>query len=876
MILIYFSSLVWVKRASLYFIIAQFILGIATLRAQETFPPVKNFNIPDSNIFVEQRAMGAVGSIGCFLNDQSLFVAKGTTNPKGKLFNLMSSNPSLSTFYIVSDEDGIQKRLKVKTDFEQKHGLDLLSLQSNNQGTAVIGAGAKGGVAVWLRKMSPPSEKKIDYTFKIIELKKIFSNKPVRSLRIAPDDEHIAVLGTPANEVLLWLQSLRTKPGKYIHDRAIYAMDFNPLAPENLAIGDSIGRIMFVVPRFPGAYTKEFFVSDSLALPKREPISLLRFTPAGEHLLVLTKKRNLYVYNTRSLSPFGKIAHIHDSLITNIAFLKEPNYFVTSSLDRTAKVWSLEFMKPIFTIRKNNPITDISASSKDNLFMLFDSKDSAYQYYFNDYILNSFFILNNIQKDLEIDFRLWLKKREHSKPKDFMQLSKKTYLQNRLLKLVRSKINKYVEMAFYKNIVTLKTQGYENYKGLLSCSMDGFEGNFKLKIDPKDTNFFKANVQQNKLISEVEAKIADDGGIILDKAKIAVKEKTFWVVPNTEREEQEEPMIVGFSVDSLMTLFLSSLKSLKVDSMHISRTFFASDVDTVKLSVYKKQFMGRQKTAFIGICNANYKDPALENIFLGRDLKKVTAFFANLLSIPKKQQLVLPNLTADKLKKMFIASQNSKGELVDFLTPLKVPEIFIYFGGNSVYSANTQKDYFLPAEARQDAPEKTGGIAWKMIVRYLNALPAKRVNVFVDSDVQDQSIFDNLNPKVVVILVKKKKKRLVNTLFHNSFTYAMLRTWLDKEATDLNHDRSISMQELALHMQKLCAENPKWGIDVALFSQERQRIFFGFKAPKPKPIAKAQSKTNLENKDVKGKDDKDKNQDNKDVKINSKDKRKTK
>lgn len=816
------------------FIIASLFWSF-NLWGQETFPPVVNFNIPDSNIFVEQMVLGTVGHIGCFLNNQSLFVAKGNgnINPKGKLFNLMSNNPALSSFYIMSEgEDGSQKRIKVKTEFDQKHSLELMSLQSNHEGTAVIGTGNKGGVAVWLRKMSPPSDKKKDYVFRIFESQKVFDKKPIRALRIAPDDEHIGVLGTPANEILLWLQSFRTKPGKFIHDLPIESMDFNPLIPENFAIGDNRGRIMFVAPKFPGTYTREFLINDSISISPKEAISRLRYTPSGEHLLVITKKQNLYVYKTRPLGLYAKVFHIHDSDVTNIAFLKEPNYFVTSSLDRSAKVWSLESMKAIFTIRKKQPITDVSASSKDNLFILFDIKDSAYQYYFNDYILNSFFILNNIQKDIELAFKTWLKQREHSRPEDFLKISKKTYLQNKLLKLVREKINKYVEMAFYKNIVTLKTDGYDDNKGLLSCSMDGFEEGFKLKIDPKDTNFFKVNMRENTRISEVKAKIADDGGIILDKAKITVKEKVFKVVPNIDREAQEEPMIVGFSVDSIFNLFLSSLETLKVDSMHISRTFFASDVDTVKLSANKKKFMGRQKAAFVGFANSKYIDPKLENVFVGRDLKKVTAFFANLLSIPKKHQLVLNSLTADKLKKYLIVTPNGKGELMNFINRLKLSELFIYIGGASVYSASTAKDYYLPAEGRKNSPEKTG-IAWDMIVQYLNSLPAKRVNVFVDSDIKDKTIFQRLGNRVSLILLNKKQQKYTNTLFHNPFTYALLKSWINKDEADLNHDYTISMQEIALKMQQLCAKNPQWGIDAQIFSGDRKRVFFSFKAPKP-------------------------------------------
>lgn len=816
---------------NLIFTIAN-LFAVLSLMAQDSYPPVVNFNIPDSNIFIEQMALGGIGNIGCFLNNQSLFIAKGSANAKGKVFNLMSSNPNFSSFYIISEEDGIQKRVKVKTEFDQKHGLDLTSLQSNNEGTAVIGADSKGSVAVWLRKIIPPSDKKIEYIFKIVESQKVFNNKPVRSLRIAPDDEHIGILGTPDNEILLWLQSFRTKPGKYVHNLPIEAMDFSPLAPENVAIADSIGRIMFVVPRFPAAYTREFFVNDSLTLPHKEPISLLRYTPSGEHFLVITKKQNLYIYNSRSLQLYAKVAKIHDSDVSNIAFLKEPNYFITASLDKTAKIWSLESMNNIFTIHKNQPITDVSASSKDNLFMLFDLKDSAYQYSFNDYILNSFFIFNNIQKDLELDFKHWLRQREHSSQKVFLTISKKTYLQNRLLRLVSEGINKYVEMAFYKNIVTLKTEGYDNYKGLLSCSMDGFEGVFKLKIDPKDTNFFKANVQQNKLISEVKAKIADDGGIILDKAKITVKEKSFQVVPNTEREAQEEPMLLGFSVDSTFNLFLSSLKSLKLDSMNISRTFFASDVDTVKLFANKKQFIGRQKSAFIGLANYNYVDHKLENLFASRDLHKTSAFFTNLLSIPKKHQLQLINLNTNKLRKNLLITPNNKGELANFISTLKTPEVFIYIAGSSAYSENTHQDYYMPIDGYNNAPEKTG-IPWVLIVQYLNSLPTKRVNVFVDSDIKNKNIFHRLSSKVSLILLNQKKhKKSPNYLFHNPFTYALLRSWLQKEEADINHNNSISMQEIALYMQQLCAQNPQWGIDVSSFAGDKTRVFFGFKAAK--------------------------------------------
>lgn len=824
---IYYSFLYWG---------ACMVMALCTKAyAQHSLSPVHNFNIPDSNIFSLEDEIRS-GSIGTFLNNEQLFVARGTNiNIKGRLFNLIGSNPSASSFFL-ADEEG--RRTKYIFELDAKHNFNLTNLQSNHNGTAILGTDDKGYVIYWLRKLSQPSEKKRDFIYKIVDKVKLL-NKPIQELRIAVDDEHLSVLGKESKELLLWHQSFKTKPGKFGHHRMIFSSDFNPMSPEKFAVADSLGKIYFVAPRYPAAYTKEFFVEDSLSLPNPEPIVRLRYTPYGQHIIALTAQQNMYIYDVARRRPYLYLPHIHDSSITNLQFLKEANYFITGSMDSSAKIWSMELRRCIFNIKRSNPITDLSTSTRDNFFLLFDNKDSAYQYYFNDYILNSLFLLHNVSTEVQLDFKKWEHQRSKANTKNFLNYSRKSYLQNRLFNLIKENINKYAVMSFYKNMVTLKTESYDAEHKLLSCTMDGFKETFKIKIDARDTNFFKSKIRENVQVSDLEARISDDGGIILEKGKITTQDKHFNIVPNKGLTEQEEPLTIAFSVDTTLAIYLSSLDKWKVDSLRTAPLLFKSDVDTFTLSRHRKMFSKKSKAAFIGIGISAYKDKKIDNYFAERDLKSVSSFFASLLGIPKKNTLRYKNIDAAKFNKAFSANESSTGDLALFIKKAKPTELYIYCAVKTGYSPRTNKDYIMTKEGIKNSPEQNG-IPWEDFLLYIDQLPVKKINLLIDSDIKNRDIFLGLSSKTNTLLLNKssQKNKSNKMLFHNLFTYVFLKTIHEREHADYNQNHSLTFQEMASYMQdqiRRLSKKDKTSM-IELYGLDKNRIFFTYKSqPPPAP-----------------------------------------
>lgn len=456
---------------------------------------VHNFAIPDSNIVFLERIINAAGSIGVCLPKDLLFVArggvglpKGGNNPKGRLFNLMSAKPSVDAFLIEGD-DG--KRIRVHVYFDTKYKDPMHLFVTNHEGTMILGASNTGVVNVWVKKITPPSEKKIDHIFKRKETFHAFPGKPIRLLRIATDDEHLCVLPEKAKQISVWEGSFSQKPAIYQHDTTIESMDFHPLSPTNFVMGDACGRILFMQPRTPNLYNRGLMVYDSIRVPNNEPIDQLYYSTSGQHVLAFTKNTNLYIFNDRTRDLYVAEKHIHDSTITGVTFLKEPNFFLTASLDKTVKLWSLEMGKSLFSLRFDSTVTGVSSSATQRFFLVFDKRDAVRQYFFNDYMLNSLFVLHNIRTDLTVNFRAWQDSRQKASVEQFMKLSSLSYLKSRFLRVVREGINKYATMAFYKNMVTLKTSEYDEQTGRMACVLDGFEDKFLVKIPVKDTNVFK-------------------------------------------------------------------------------------------------------------------------------------------------------------------------------------------------------------------------------------------------------------------------------------------------------------------------------------------------------------------------------------------------
>ncbi|VDD80165.1 unnamed protein product [Mesocestoides corti] len=160
----------------------------------------------------------------------------------------------------------------------------------------------------------------------------------------------------------------------YDHTAEVTCVDFHPDASQQILVSGSKD------------YTIKFFDFSNpsvkkaqRSIPEASPIKTLNFHPSGNYLLVGTQHKTLRIYNVNTCQCYVSAVpeDQHNGAVTMARWAPNANYFVTSSVDGSFKIWDAVSGRCVSTFESaHDGAPYVLTSGKDSVVKLWELSTS--------------------------------------------------------------------------------------------------------------------------------------------------------------------------------------------------------------------------------------------------------------------------------------------------------------------------------------------------------------------------------------------------------------------------------------------------------------------------------------------------------------------
>lgn len=167
------------------------------------------------------------------------------------------------------------------------------------------------------------------------------------------------------------------------------------------------------------------------------------------------------------------------------------------------------------------------------------------------------------------------------------------------------------------------------------------------------------------------------------------------------------------------------------------------------------------------------------------------------------------NATLSDFRTLFGTEKNHKGKIYNSMKH-HASDVFVFYSGHGAPGLADKNGYFVPTNSDPNYVESTG-YPLKVFYENLGKLPSKHITVVTDACFSGADVYEEISP--IVIKTRPQAALLEKGVVFNSssgdqvsswytenqhglFTWAFLKALQDYEATDINNDRKVTVQEI--------------------------------------------------------------------------------